>query len=1053
MAITLRSSKSTPLTFTEMDGNITDLNTRLNTVETTYVKTINGVSPNSSNALTLTTTNVTEGTNLFYTDARARASISVTDSGGDGSLSYNSTTGVITYVGPSASEVRAHISATSATGVTYTAGTGVIALASIPNSSITNSTITVTGDSGSTAIDLGDTLTVTGGEGIDTAQSGDTLTISAEDASDSNKGVASFSSDHFTVTSGAVVLKVDGIDDTLIDFGTGAGQVDTDVLPEGGTNLYYTNARADARIAVASLADVSDVDYNGGPVLNYVLTWTGSGWQPAEAPGAAGGEANRAVNQAVANSVGLFKEKAGVELRFRSITGDSNIVLTQNADDVNIALASSPEFGNIKINSAANTIENTSTNADLILAPGGTGSVKIDGNLEPNADSTYTLGASGNEWSTAFVDTVTATNLAGTLTTAAQTNITSVGTLNGLTIAGSQTIQMGTNRVQGVTDPVSTQDAATKNYVDNALSAGTTIFTLQADSGSNDTVETGDTIDFEGTANEIETAVTANKITIGLPSNVTITNDLTVGNQLNVAGNLTVSGTTTTVNTTDLNVADPLIRLAVGNESTDIIDIGFVGHYGDNGVAQHAGLFRDASDGKFKLFRRYSQEPSGNTINTDDVDFTLATLQAEALEIGDADSPSLHIRGSAISTVNTNQNLTLDTAGSGVIDMQSNVQLSAQSDLRFADSDSSNWVAFQAPATVASNVTWTLPAADAGTSGFALVSDAAGTLSWAAAGATTTSDTTTNAEEQIYFGDITSGAVTAMHHDADFTYNPSTGSLSADVFIGALTGNATTATTASAVAANSVALGTDTTGNYIATGAVSGVGLSGSASSEGATFTVTSNATSANTVSTIVARDGSGNFSAGTITAALSGNATTATTATNVTATANNTANETVYITFVDGTTGAQGIETDTDLSYNPSTNTLTTSIFSGTATSAQYADLAERYLPDAEYPFGTVMTVGGGAEVTYCTQDSIPVGVISTAPAYLMNSELEGGVAVALVGRVPVRVVGSVVKGQVVYADHDGIASATAEGKRVGIALETNDDAGEKLVECVLKV
>jgi hypothetical protein len=140
-------------------------------------------------------------------------------------------------------------------------------------------------------------------------------------------------------------------------------------------------------------------------------------------------------------------------------------------------------------------------------------------------------------------------------------------------------------------------------------------------------------------------------------------------------------------------------------------------------------------------------------------------------------------------------------------------------------------------------------------------------------------------------------------------------------------------------------------------------------------------------------------------------------------------------------------------LTYNPSTNTLTTSIFSGTATNAQYADLAERYLPDAEYPFGTVMTVGGGAEVTYCTQDSIPVGVISTAPAYLMNSELEGGVAVALVGRVPVRVVGSVVKGQVVYADHDGIASATAEGKRVGIALETNDDAGEKLVECVLKV
>ena len=88
------------------------------------------------------------------------------------------------------------------------------------------------------------------------------------------------------------------------------------------------------------------------------------------------------------------------------------------------------------------------------------------------------------------------------------------------------------------------------------------------------------------------------------------------------------------------------------------------------------------------------------------------------------------------------------------------------------------------------------------------------------------------------------------------------------------TGNVSIAAT---IAANSVALGTDTTGNYVATGAVSGTGLSGSSSSEGGTFTVTSNATALNTASTIVARDGSGNFAAGTVTAALSGNSTTAT--------------------------------------------------------------------------------------------------------------------------------------------------------------------------------
>lgn len=87
-------------------------------------------------------------------------------------------------------------------------------------------------------------------------------------------------------------------------------------------------------------------------------------------------------------------------------------------------------------------------------------------------------------------------------------------------------------------------------------------------------------------------------------------------------------------------------------------------------------------------------------------------------------------------------------------------------------------------------------------------------------------------------------------------------------------GLAAGAVTAASIANDSVALGTKTTGNYVAAGAVSGVGLSGSASAEGATFTVTSNATDANTASTIVARDASGNFSAGTVTANLTGNVT-----------------------------------------------------------------------------------------------------------------------------------------------------------------------------------
>ena len=151
------------------------------------------------------------------------------------------------------------------------------------------------------------------------------------------------------------------------------------------------------------------------------------------------------------------------------------------------------------------------------------------------------------------------------------------------------------------------------------------------------------------------------------------------------------------------------------------------------------------------------------------------------------------------------------------------------------------------------------------------------------------------------------------------------------------------------VASDSIALGTDTTGNYVASGAVSGNGLSGSASSEGASFTVSSNATATNTASTIVFRDSSGNFSAGSITASLNGNALTASslqTARNINGVSfsgggdiivepfvesDESTNATRYITFVDSSTdGYQRLNEDSGLTYNPSTGTLSATVFSG---------------------------------------------------------------------------------------------------------------------------
>ena len=102
-------------------------------------------------------TDIPEGTNLYYTNARARGAVSVTDSGGLGSLAYNSSTGAITYTGPSNSDVTGLISVASGSGLTYSGGE--IGTSSIPNSQLANSSLTV----GSTSINLGATASTIAG--------------------------------------------------------------------------------------------------------------------------------------------------------------------------------------------------------------------------------------------------------------------------------------------------------------------------------------------------------------------------------------------------------------------------------------------------------------------------------------------------------------------------------------------------------------------------------------------------------------------------------------------------------------------------------------------------------------------------------------------------------------------------------------------------------------------------------------------------------------------------------------------------------------------------
>ena len=129
-----------------------------------------------------------------------------------------------------------------------------------------------------------------------------------------------------------------------------------------------------------------------------------------------------------------------------------------------------------------------------------------------------------------------------------------------------------------------------------------------------------------------------------------------------------------------------------------------------------------------------------------------------------------------------------------------------------------------------------------------------------------------------------------------------------------------------------------------------------------------------------------------------------------------------------------------------------------GLATSAQYADLAEKYTSDADYEPGTVVILGGDAEVTQSTtsHDTAVAGVVSTAPAYLMNSDTDG-VAVALQGRVPCKVLGPVRKGdQLVTSQHEGVAQRLNDdlykpGCVLGKAIESIQDPEIKVIEILV--
>ena len=224
------------------------------------------------------TADLAEGTNLYYTDTRARNAISVTDSGGDGSLSYNSSTGSITYTGPSASEVRAHFS--GGTGVNISSGVVSIGQSVGTTDNVTFNNVTVNGVLNSDDI-TASTMTASGnvivqgnltvngttttvnsntvniGDSIITLNSDETGAPSQNSGFEVERGTStnvSFlwdeAADKWTL--GSTTLVASTFEGNLVGNVTGTvsslSNHDTTDLVEGN-NLYYTDARARASVS------------------------------------------------------------------------------------------------------------------------------------------------------------------------------------------------------------------------------------------------------------------------------------------------------------------------------------------------------------------------------------------------------------------------------------------------------------------------------------------------------------------------------------------------------------------------------------------------------------------------------------------------------------------------------------------------------------------------------------------------------------------------------------------------------------------------------------